>query len=204
MKKAIPILIAGLSGLLVLAALIWQPQLADWLEVVLNWAVIIASVAALVALATLLLAHTRKIIKVRYGFIYSVILVGAFLVSFVGGMTAGVENPSYLHWIAAIQQPAEASLLGLAALVMAAASLRLFHQRGWSALTVSFGISALVFLVLGLGWLQALQIPQLDIMIGYLEALPLVGMRGLLIGMCLGALLLGLRIVLGLERPYGE
>ena len=95
MKKAIPILIAGLSGLLVLAALIWQPQLAGWLEVVLNWAVIIASVAALVALATLLLAHTRKIIKVRYGFIYSVILVGAFLVSFVGGMTAGVENPSY-------------------------------------------------------------------------------------------------------------
>jgi len=40
--------------------------------------------------------------------------------------------------------------------------------------------------------------------IGYLEALPLVGMRGLLIGMGLGALLLGLRIVLGLERPYGE
>jgi len=87
---------------------------------------------------------------------------------------------------------------------MAAAALRLFHQRGWSALTVSFGISALVFLVLGLGWLQALQIPQLDIVIGYLEALPLVGMRGLLIGMGLGALLLGLRVVLGLERPYGE
>ncbi|HOF25640.1 MAG TPA: hypothetical protein PK982_05210 [Anaerolineaceae bacterium] len=204
MKKAIPILIAGLSGLLVLAALIWQPQLAGWLEVVLNWAVIIASVAALVALATLLLAHTRKIIKVRHGFIYSLILIGAFLASFVGGMTAGVENPSYLRWISAIQQPAEASLLGLAALVMAAAALRLFHQRGWSALTVSFGISALVFLVLGLGWLQALQIPQLDIVIGYLEALPLVGMRGLLIGMGLGALLLGLRIVLGLERPYGE
>ena len=173
MKKAIPILIAGLSGLLVLAALIWQPQLAGWLEVMLNWAVIIASMAALVALATLLLAHTRKIIKVRHGFIYSLILVGAFLVSFVGGMTA-------------------------------AAALRLFHQRGWSALTISFGISALVFLVLGLGWLQALQIPQLDIVIGYLEALPLVGMRGLLIGMGLGALLLGLRIVLGLERPYGE
>ena len=204
MKKAIPILIAGLSGLLVLAALIWQPQLAGWLEVVLNWAVIIASAAALVALATLLLAHTRKIIKVRHGFIYSLILIGAFLASFVGGMTAGVENPSYLCWIAAIQQPAEASLLGLAALVMAAAALRLFHQRGWSALTVSFGISALVFLVLGLSWLQALQIPQLDIVIGYLEALPLVGMRGLLIGMGLGALLLGLRIVLGLERPYGE
>lgn len=204
MKKLIPVIIAAVSGLLVLAALIWQPQLEGWLDVMLNWAVILASFAALVALATLLLAHTRKIIKVRHGFIYSLILVGAFLASFVGGMTAGVENPSYLRWIVAIEQPAEASLLGLAALVMAAAALRLFQQRGWSVLTVSFGISALVFLVLGLGWLQALQIPQLDIVIGYLEALPLVGMRGLLIGMGLGAMLLGLRIVLGLERPYGE
>jgi hypothetical protein len=146
MKKAIPILVAALSGLIVLAALVWQPQLESWLEVMLNWAVIVASVAALVALAALLLAHTRKIIKVRHGFIYSLILVGAFLFSFVGGMTAGVENPNYLRWIAAIQQPAEASLLGLAALVMTAAALRLFHQRGWSALTVSFGISALIFL----------------------------------------------------------
>ncbi|HAE86041.1 MAG TPA: hypothetical protein DCG78_06010 [Anaerolineaceae bacterium] len=204
MKKLIPVIIAAVSGLLVLAALIWQPQLEGWLDVMLNWAVILASFAALVALATLLLAHTRKIIKVRHGFIYSLILVGAFLASFVGGMTAGVENPSYLRWIVAIEQPAEASLHGLAALVMAAAALRLFQQRGWSVLTVSFGISALVFLVLGLGWLQALQIPQLDIVIGYLEALPLVGMRGLLIGMGLGAMLLGLRIVLGLERPYGE
>lgn len=204
MKKLIPVIIAAVSGLVVLAALIWQPQLEGWLDVMLNWAVILASFAALVALATLLLAHTRKIIKVRHGFIYSLILVGAFLASFVGGMTAGVENPSYLRWIVAIEQPAEASLLGLAALVMAAAALRLFQQRGWSVLTVSFGISALVFLVLGLGWLQALQIPQLDIVIGYLEALPLVGMRGLLIGMGLGAMLLGLRIVLGLERPYGE
>lgn len=204
MKKLIPVIIAAVSGLVVLAALIWQPQFEGWLDVMLNWAVILASFAALVALATLLLVHTRKIIKVRHGFIYSLILVGAFLASFVGGMTAGVENPSYLRWIVAIEQPAEASLLGLAALVMAAAALRLFQQRGWSVLTVSFGISALVFLVLGLGWLQALQIPQLDIVIGYLEALPLVGMRGLLIGMGLGAMLLGLRIVLGLERPYGE
>jgi hypothetical protein len=204
MKKLIPVIIAAVSGLLVLAALIWQPQLEGWLDVMLNWAVILASFAALVALATLLLAHTRKIIKVRHGLIYSLILVGAFLASFVGGMTAGVENPSYLRWIVAIEQPAEASLLGLAALVMTAAALRLFQQRGWSVLTVSFSISALVFLVLGLGWLQALQIPQLDIVIGYLEALPLVGMRGLLIGMGLGAMLLGLRIVLGLERPYGE
>ena len=204
MKKALPAIVAALGGAFVLAALIWQPQLGAGLTIVLNWAVILASVATLVALATLLLAHMRKILKLKHGAVYSLILVAAFLASFIGGITAGVENPAYLRWVAAITLPAEASLLGLAAVVLAAAALRLFHQRGWSVLTVSFGISALVFLILGLGWLQALHIPQLNTVISYLDALPLVGMRGLLIGMGLGALLLGLRILMGLERPYGE
>lgn len=204
MKKALPIIVAIATGVFVLVALLLQLQLGSWLELLLNWAIILAAMAALVAMATLLLAHTHRIFRVQHGFIYSLVLVGAFLASFLGGMIAGVENPTYLRWIAAIQLPVEASILGLAALVLTTAALRLFHNRGWSPLTVAFGISALVFLILELGWLQALQIPQLDKAISYLEALPLIGARGLLIGMGLGALLVGLRILLGIERPYGE
>jgi len=32
----------------------------------------------------------------------------------------------------------------------------------------------------------------------------MIGARGLLIGIGIGALLMGLRVVLGLERPWGE
>jgi drug/metabolite transporter superfamily protein YnfA len=120
MRKALPAVVAALGGAFVLIALIWRPQLEGWLEVVLSWLVILAAVAALVAIATLLHAHSRKIIKGRHGLAYSLILIAAFLASFIGGMTAGVDNPSYLRWIAAIELPAEASLLGLTALVMAA------------------------------------------------------------------------------------
>ncbi len=204
MKKTIPILVAAAAALFILATLILGEPLAGWLEIVLNWAVIVASVALLVAIATLILTHLRNIVRGKRGFIFSIILISTFLVSFIGALVFGVDNSAYLRWVAAIQLPLETSLLGLAALVMTAAALQIFRSRGWSLLTLTFGISALVFLVISLGLLQALNIPVLTTVINYLQRLPMIGARGLLIGIGIGALLMGLRVVLGLERPWGE
>ncbi len=204
MKKTIPILVAAAAALFILATLILGEPLAGWLEIVLNWAVIVASVALLVAIATLILTHLRNIVRGKRGFIFSIILISTFLVSFIGALVFGVDNSAYLRWVAAIQLPLETSLLGLAALVMTAAALQIFRNRGWSLLTLTFGISALVFLVISLGLLQALNIPVLTTVINYLQRLPMIGARGLLIGIGIGALLMGLRVVLGLERPWGE
>jgi hypothetical protein len=87
---------------------------------------------------------------------------------------------------------------------MTGAALQIFRSRGWSLLTISFGISALVFLVISLGLLQALNIPLLTTIIAYLQRLPLIGARGLLIGIGIGALMTGLRVMLGLEKGWGE
>jgi len=146
----------------------------------------------------------RAILRGQRGFIYSIILISAFLVSFIGALVLGLENSAYLRWVAAVQLPLETSLLGLAALVMTGAALQIFRSRGWSLLTISFGISALVFLVISLGLLQALNIPLLSTVIAYLQRLPLIGARGLLIGIGIGALLTGLRVLFGLERSWGE
>lgn len=204
MKKALPVIVAVLSGLFVLTALTYQPLLGGYLSIVLSWLIIVGSMALLIAIATLVLTHLRKIASGEKGFIYSIILVATFLISFVGGIVFGVDNPGYLAWIASIQLPLEGSLLGLAALVMTSAAVQVFKNRGWTPLTVSFGVSALFFLVLSLGILQALNIPQLDVVLGYLQQLPTIGARGLLIGIALGALLMGLRVLFGMERPYGD
>ncbi len=204
MKKTIPILVAAAAALFILAALILGEPLAGWLEIVLNWAVIVASAALLVAIATLILTHLRNIVRGKRGFIFSIILISTFLVSFIGALVLGMDNSAYLRWVAAIQLPLETSLLGLSALVMTAAALQIFRSRGWSLLTLTFGISALVFLVISLGLLQALNIPVLTTFINFLQRLPMIGARGLLIGIGIGALLMGLRVVLGLERPWGE
>jgi len=203
-KKTVPVFVAAAAALFILAALFLGEPLAGWLGIVLNWAVITASAALLVAIAALILTHLRNVLGGKRGFLFSLILISAFLASFIGALVLGVDNGEYLRWVAAVQLPLESSLLGLAALVMTAAALQIFRNRGWSLLTISFGISALVFLVIALGLLQALNIPLLTAVLNYLQRLPLIGARGLLIGIGLGALLMGLRVVLGLERPWGE
>jgi hypothetical protein len=116
----------------------------------------------------------------------------------------GVDNPAYLKWVGAIQRPLEVSLLGLVALIMTSAAVQVFRNRGWSPLTVSFGLSAIFFLLIALGLLQTLEVPQIATVIGYIRQLPLVGARGLLIGVAIGAVMMAIRVLLGSERPYSD
>ena len=118
MKKIVPILVAAASALFILAALSLGEPLLGWLDIILDWAVIVASAALLVAIATLILTHLRNIVRGKRGFIYSIILISTFLISFIGARYLGVGNSAYLRWVSAFLLPLETSLLGLAALVM--------------------------------------------------------------------------------------
>jgi len=204
MKKGLPIAVAILSGLFVLAGLIFQPYLGPYLGLVLNWAVIVGSMALLVAIASLIIYHVRSILTARKGFIFSIVILASFGLSLVGGLWLGVDNPAYLKWVGAIQRPLEVSLLGLVALIMTSAAVQVFRNRGWSPLTVSFGLSAIFFLLIALGLLQTLEVPQIATVIGYIRQLPLVGARGLLIGVAIGAVMMAIRVLLGSERPYSD
>jgi len=66
-----------------------------------------------------------------------------------------------------------------------------------------FAISAFVFLVIGSGFLSAsANIPILKDVLAAVNALPIAGARGILIGVALGSLTTGLRVLLGSDRPY--
>lgn len=204
MKKIVPLIVATVTALFVMAGIFFRESLGGWLSVVLNWAIVLSSVALLVMLARLLFTHIAYIARGRQGFIYSLVAVSAFLITLIAGFLFGVDNPSFLKWIAGIMRPLESALLGLVAIVLASLSLKFFYQRGWNALTISFAVSALVFLFLGLGVLQAIDYPPLQHVIQAVEGLPMIGARGLLIGVTLGAILMGMRVLIGAERPYDD
>jgi len=198
-RQRLALITAALSGSVVLLLLFFQPVAGAYLALVLNWAIIVASVALLVAIASLLVTHIRFIAVGRRGFIYSFVLITAFLATFLPGLFKGVEDPGYLGWISAIQKPLELSLLGLIALVMMSAAVKLFRVRGWSVLTVSFAISALLFLFLNLGLSDWSGNQIFSTLIDAFLRLPVIGARGLLIGVALGALLVGFRVLIGQE-----
>ncbi len=204
MRRALPIGITILTALFVLAALFFKGAIGSYLPYVLDLAILLMAAGVLVAIAFLIIRQVNKIRLNPAKSAPSLVLVFAFAVTLVAGLVYGVENPVYNRWIAAIQRPLQASLLGLSALVMVSAALKLFQRKGIDALSVSFSLSAVFFLLLGMNISRLVINPQLDAALLTLSQVPLIGARGLLIGISLGALLLALRIVFGIERPFDE
>ena len=199
MRRPLPLIVGVLSGLVVLAAMFFVPQSGGILAMVLNWVIIVTGVALLVAIASLVLTHLRFIARGKKGFLLSLVLVISFLATLTFGLILGVDDPVFLKWVGAVIRPIETALLGLVALIMMSAAMKIFREKGWSALTVSFGVSAVIFLTLGLGFLQNLNIPVLNEVIRFVEVLPMIGARGLLIGIGIGLLMMAFRVLFGME-----
>ncbi len=204
MRKILSIIIAVLSGLLVLAGFLLRPGFDPLMRLVLQWGIIVGSMAGLTGIASLVNSHIKRVRykEKRAGF--SIIVLLGFSVSLVAGLTLGVDNPVVSEWMAAIQLPIEVSLMGLIALTMTYAGVHFFSLRGWTPLSISFGISAIIFLLVGIGFFSTLDDPKLNQLLNLLRSIPLAGSRGILIGMALGGLMVGLRLLFGAERPYGD
>lgn len=168
----------------------------------LDWAIGLAGVASLVAIINLVMVHARKLRDQREPDRYSIFLILAFLATFIIGMVLGPASSIFHNIITSIQIPIEASLMAVLAISLTYASLRLFKRRkGWMA--VLFVISTVVFLIIGSGFLSfGSQIPLLRNLLGAINMLPIAGARGILLGIALGGLTTGLRILLGADRPY--
>ena len=204
MRRAFPIGISILTALFVLLALFLQGQMGAYLSYVLDLAILLMAAGVLLAIAFLLIRQVNKIRQNPSKSAPNIVLILAFAITLIAGLIFGVENPVYNRWIAAIQRPLQASLLGLSALVMASAALKLFQRKGVDALSISFSLSAVFFLLMGMNISRIVINPQLDAALLTISQIPLIGARGLLIGISLGALLLALRIVFGIERPFDE
>lgn len=92
--------------------------------------------------------------------------------------------------------------MGVLSISLIVAAIRFFqHRRGLMSLV--FAASAVVFLIIGSGILaSAGDIPVIKQALAALNALPTAGSRGILLGVALGSLTTGLRILLGSDRPY--
>ena len=203
MKSPFATAIAIGFGLVVLAGYFLQPLLSSLMSVLVGWAVILGAVAGLVGILNLLIVHWNKIRLGNKGYMYSIITVVAFIFTLLGGIILGPSNSQFKQVVTSVMLPIEASFMALLAITLAYTSIRLLRQRGINLLSVSFAISAVAFLLLNLGFLN---IGGSTVMSGVAEVmnrLPMAGARGILLGVALGSLTAGLRILIGTDRPYG-
>jgi len=177
-------------------------QFIDLRLILLDWSVLLAAVAGLVAIINLIINHVKRITQTNKFDLFSIVLILSFLATFVTGMLLGPSNPQFEKVVTHIQIPIEASLLGVLTISLAVAAFKFFQNRkGWAS-TV-FLVSVVVFLLMS-SWLLTFgqNIPVINELLSAIKILPLAGARGILLGIALGSLATGIRILMGADRPY--
>jgi hypothetical protein len=194
--------IAIAAGVLVLGGYFFPP-LANIQTLLLNWAILLTGVAALVGIFNLISVHTDKVRRQEKGSIYSAVLVIALVATFIAGITLRPDNAAMQILMNGIIIPVEASLMGLLTISLIYAAIRLLRRRA-NMMSVVFLVTA-VLLILGSATLPFGNIPLLGNLVRpwVTQILALGGARGILIGVALGTLTTGLRILFGADRPYG-
>ena len=200
--------IAIASGLLVLAGYFFAQEaggptslLAVLRLTLLDWALILAGFATFVGIISLIQVHYKKIRLRKVSSIYSLLLVLSLAVTFLYGLAKPVQAGKIFT---TVQLPVEASLMAVLAVTLTYASIRLLRRR-FNLVAVIFLITVLLIL-LGTAPLPFLgNLPFLsDWARPFIaQVLAGAGARGILLGMALGILTTGLRILFGADRPYG-
>lgn len=205
LKQSIAVFIAIFFGLVTLVALLFN--VSGISTVILGWASFLAAVALVLGVLNLLLVHLTRLFKERN--LYSGVLVLGLLAVF--GMAIldelnGSDNVSLMfNWV---QAPLEAALASLLVIFLLLAGVQLLKRQRtrWAFL---FSLTAIVML-LGQALLTSRLLPAtlrqpVSQVVEFVQNVVVTsGIRGLLIGVALGTLLLSLRLLLGVERPYNK
>jgi len=201
-RKWIPILVASIVGLLVLLGSLLQTNrwLARLRTVLVDWATIVAACAFLLGALNIFKVHGGRVVRLRKGWGYSLILllaaVATGLVAAIQGPSAGVTQMAYN----AVIVPVGAALAALVLFALVLAAFRMVRVRREAA-SFLFVLVVVVALLgntplLKWGWLTQ---PPRDWAV---NVFGLAGMRGLLLGVALGTVTTALRATLLGDWPH--
>lgn len=181
----------------------------------LAWGGLLAAVAVLVGALNLLRVHTRRMMERATGWAYSpwvwvgfLWALGAAVWSVLPGQGGGATaNPAMSFLFQNVIGAASAALAALLAFVLLFAGYRLL-RRPATLISLTFlagALIALVGLLPALAGVPATATAALRDLGTWLIQVPVAaGARGLLLGIALGIIATGLRLLLALDRPYGD
>jgi hypothetical protein len=212
---ALVAMVAGLATLL--GYFVSNGALRDARLVLLSLVSVLAAWAILAGALNLLIVHLRKFVVQAPGSFYSLLVVGGFVLvvganlvgSFLGwgGGAAGGANAWFFTYIVS---SGGAALAGLVAFFLVFAAYRLLRTRRTPLLLIFVVTVVLALLVLA-PWPSLIPNPEVvggasvrDLLRTLTRVPAVAGARGLLLGVALGGTATGLRVLLGLERPYGD
>ena len=190
------------SGLIVLLGYFFQiPALMQLRLILTDWAIVIAGFAVLIGIFNLIAVQMEKIRTRQKGSVFGAALVLSLIVTFGFGLLLGPEDPFMRLAVDAVIVPVEAALMAILAVTLIYASMRLLRRR--------VDLMSVLFLTVAVIFLAAImptpfgQLPGSQFIVDFAGMFSRGGARGLLLGIALGTLLTGLRVLFAIDRPYG-
>ncbi len=203
-RHLLPVAIAIAFGILTLIGLLLS--LSNLTDAFLSWATFLAAVALLLGVVNLFSVHLSRMLIKRN--MYSGVLAISLLATIALGVTdgMGITNGMLDFVFKWVQAPLEAALASLLAFFLLFTGVRLLKERRtiWSVLFLG---TAVILLLLAA--LAALLPPSIQSTLSMIEGLiqevfVMSAVRGVLIGVALGVILLSMRVLIGVERPYNK
>ncbi|HLA07841.1 MAG TPA: hypothetical protein VJ022_10385 [Anaerolineales bacterium] len=190
------------SGLIVLLGYFFPILLLSRLRLILtDWAIVIAGFSVLIGIFNLIAVQMERIRTRQKGSAYGALLVISLIFTFGIGLLLGPDDAFMKLAVDAIIVPVEAALMAILSITLIYASIRLLRRR--------VDLTTVLFLLVAVLFLLAIMPTPFGPIPGDQFILDIAGMfsrggaRGLLIGIALGTLLTGLRVLFGIDRPYG-
>ena len=217
-KRLIATLVAGVAGLIVLIDFAERVPPVDLLaRTAVEWSALLAALALVVGLLSVAGGHLGRVARRSPDWGYSLLLLAAMLLVIVSGTLIGpaptadgglgfvlfpqslVEQPVRLLF-EALYQPLAASFLALLTFFSLSAALRALRRRT-AETAVILVVAALALVAAALPQIQS--VPLFGDSVRWVsDYVALAGARGLLIGAALGAMIAGVRVLLGFDQPY--
>lgn len=172
-------------------------------NLLVSWVTVVIAFALLIGLVNVATVHLRRLQDRKPGPIYSIVLLISLVVTLgVGLFTGGPSSEQSRFIFDFILQPLEATFFSLLAIFIATAAFRAFRIRN---LETFFFVLFAVIVLLGQVPLGIYLWSEFPIIKDWILNVPtLAGVRGILLGVALGTIATGLRVLIGIDRPYTD
>jgi hypothetical protein len=166
-----------------------------------GWVAIIIAFALLLGVVNVVSVHWGHIQARKPNAIYSMVLLVSLVITLIFGLGGPASSGSQFIF-EYILQPLESTLFALLAIFIATAAFRAFRVRD---LETFFFVLFAIIVLLGQVPVAIYLWSELPVIKDWILDVPtLAGARGILLGVALGAIATGLRILLGADRPYTD
>jgi hypothetical protein len=201
-RRTIPLVITFLVGMLMITQ--WFINIASISTVataIQQWGIILSAFAMGLGSVNIIIRNVRRIQR-REGtdWLYAIWLLAIFFLFSILGIGFGPESPQYTYVFNTILQPLSGTMYPATLFFLASAIYRTFRARNTEA--ILFVIAGSIMLIANAPMIAVLIPPIVPLKAWIMDVEVTAAYRAILIGIGLGTIVLGFRVLFGLETTY--